>query len=115
MDFSTHKPVQIITGENCIQNNASLLNLGKKALIVSGRKGADACGAIADITEALDKCGISYARFAEITENPPAPVCYEGGSYCRKEGCDFIIAVGGGSPLDAGKPSPHTPTIPIWV
>lgn len=103
MDFSTHKPVQIITGENCIQHNASLLNLGKKALIVSGRKGADACGAIADITEALDKCGIPYARFAEITENPPAPVCYEGGSYCRKEGCDFIIAVGGGSPLDAGK------------
>ena len=103
MDFSTHKPVQIITGDQCIQNNASLLNLGKKALIVSGRKGADACGAIADITAALDKCGIPYARFAEITENPPAPVCHKGGAFCRSEGCDFIIAVGGGSPLDAGK------------
>ena len=103
MDFSTHKPVQIVIGDNCIQNNASLLALGKKALIVSGRNGADACGAISDITAALEKCGVAYARYPKITENPPAPVCHEGGAFCRSEGCDFIIAVGGGSPLDAGK------------
>jgi len=103
MDFSTHKPVQIITGDNCIRQNASLLKVGKKALIVSGKNGADACGAIADITAALAECGIPYARFPKITENPPAPVCHEGGAYCRAEACDFIIAVGGGSPLDAGK------------
>ena len=120
MDFSTHKPVQIVIGDNSIQNNASLLALGKKALIVSGRNGADACGAVGDITAALAKCGVAYARFPKITENPPAPVCHEGGAYCRSEGCDFIIAVGGGSPLDAGKAiaayanNPHMDVMDIY-
>lgn len=104
MDFRSHKPVEIITGENCVIENAKLFSsLGKRALIVSGKRSSDLCGAFADIASALDKAGVSYVRFNVIPENPPAPLCHEGGELARREDCDFVIAVGGGSALDAGK------------
>lgn len=104
MDFSTHKPVRIITGTGCVCENASLFaECGKKAIVVSGHNSADRSGAMADVAAALEKCGIPYVRYAEITENPPAPVCCAGGELARREGCDFVIAIGGGSALDSGK------------
>lgn len=104
MDFSKHDKVRIITGVGALQKNSGVFkSAGKRALIVSGRSSADKCGAMADIKAALDSCGIGYVRFSCIPENPPAPLCHEGGKLARDEGCDFIIAVGGGSALDAGK------------
>lgn len=104
MDFSTHKPVSILTGENCVTENAALFaKLGRRALIVSGRRSADLCGAMADVAAALDSVGVTYVRFSTIPENPPAPLCHEGGALARTENCDFVIAIGGGSALDAAK------------
>ena len=104
MDFTTHKPVKIITGRNCVIENAHLLaQCGRRALIVSGRNGADRSGAFADMAAELEKAGCTYVRFNCIPENPPAPMCHEGGRLAREENCDFIVAIGGGSALDAGK------------
>jgi alcohol dehydrogenase class IV len=104
MNFETHKPVRIITGDNCVKENSAIFaSLGKRAIIVSGRTSADKCGAMADVAEALEKEGITYIRFAGIPENPPAPVCHEVGKTARDEGCDFVIAIGGGSALDGAK------------
>lgn len=104
MDFTTHKPVKIITGWNCVAENADVFAAwGKRALVVSGKTSADKCGAMADVAAALEKVGVTYVRFSGITENPPAPMCHEGGEVCRKENCDFIIAIGGGSAIDAAK------------
>ncbi|MBQ8368396.1 MAG: iron-containing alcohol dehydrogenase [Clostridia bacterium] len=104
MDFTTHKPVRIITGRGCVTENAALFaECGKRALIVSGRNGADKSGAFADTAAALEKAGCTYVRFNCIPENPPASMCHEGGQLARDEHCDFIIAIGGGSALDAGK------------
>lgn len=104
MDFSAYKPVRIITGRGCISENASLLaECGRRALIVSGRNGADKSGAFADVSAALEKAGCTCVRYNCIPENPPAPLCHEGGALARRENCDFIIAIGGGSALDAGK------------
>ncbi len=104
MDFSTHKAVKIVTGENCVTENAALFaELGKRALVVSGRRSADLCGAMDDVAAALASVGATYVRFNRIPENPPAPLCHEGGELARREGCDFIVAIGGGSALDAAK------------
>ena len=104
MDFSSHKPVKILTGNDCVCDNAVLFaECGRRALIVSGRHGADACGAAADVTAALESVGCTWVRYAVIPENPPAPLCLEGGKLAREENCDFIVAIGGGSALDAGK------------
>lgn len=104
MDFSAHKPVTVLTGENCVTENASLFaGLGRRALVVSGRRSADLCGAMDDVAAALASVGATYVRFPVIPENPPAPLCHEGGELARTEGCDFVIAIGGGSALDAAK------------
>ncbi len=104
MDFTKHKPVRIYTGENCAAAHPEVFReAGNRALIVSGAHGADACGAAADIISALETAGCTYIRFNRIPENPPAPLCHEAGELMRNEGCDFVVAIGGGSSLDAGK------------
>lgn len=104
MDFKTHKPVKMITGRGAVQKNAAVFaSFGKWAMVVSGRTSADKCGAMSDVAAALESVGCTYVRMNEIPENPPAPLCYEGGERCRRENCDFVIAVGGGSAIDAAK------------
>lgn len=104
MDFSTHAPVKIVTGRNCVSESADkIAALGSKALIVSGKSSADKCGAFADVVSVLDSANIPYVRFNKIPENPPAEMCCEAGELCCGERCDFIIAIGGGSALDASK------------
>lgn len=104
MNISEYKKVKIITGNGAVMKNYEVFAaLGKKAVVVSGRSGADKCGAMADVASALEKCGMEYVRFNQIPENPPAELCHEGGRIARENGCDFVIAIGGGSSLDAGK------------
>ena len=104
MDFSAHKPVKLILGNNCVKDNKEIFaSLGKRALVVTGASSADKCGAMADVAEALESAGCTYVRFSGIPENPPAPMCHEGGKAARAEGCDFVIGIGGGSAIDAAK------------
>jgi len=104
MDFSTHKPVKIVTGKNCVAANDKLLaSLGTKAYIVTGKNSADICGAMNDVTAVLGKHSIPYVRMNRVTENPPIEMCHEAGKECSDNGCDFIIAIGGGSAIDAAK------------
>jgi len=103
MKFDFNMPTQILTGYGVIRENADKFALGKKALIVSGRHSAKACGAFDDITAVLSEKGIEWAVYPKIVENPPVSVCYEGGQFATAEKADFIIAIGGGSPMDAAK------------
>lgn len=103
MNFQNHPPVRLFLGDNAMRDNIDRFRIGKKALVVSGKHGADACGAMAEVDEILAALSIPYVRFMKITENPPAQTCYRGGQMARAEGCDFVIAIGGGSSLDGAK------------
>ena len=104
MDFTSHRPVKIYTGENCLTAHPEVFReTGKRALFVTGPHGADASGAAEEILRTLETAGCSAVRFSRIPENPPAELCHEAGELARREGCDFIVAAGGGSALDAGK------------
>lgn len=104
MNFDSYKAVKIIAGRGEVKKNAALLaSFGKKAMIVSGRTSADRCGAMADVAEALKEAGCTYVRAIGVPENPPADMCHAWGETCRKEGCDFVIAIGGGSAMDGAK------------
>lgn len=103
MSFDFYMPTQIITGRNAVKDNADKFALGKKAMIVSGRTSAKASGALDDVNSVLESLGIESVIFDKIVENPPVSIAYEGGQLAAKEGVDFIIAIGGGSPLDASK------------
>ncbi len=103
MLFDVNIPVKIISGENCITKNCEQLLLGKRAFIVTGKNSAKICGALDDVTWVLDRVIAKHTIFNEITENPPIRTCFNGGVLCEKIKADFIIAIGGGSVIDAAK------------
>lgn len=97
-------PTKIYSGKNCVKNNASVfVSFGKKALIVTGKNSAKACGALDDVIFALEQNNINYDIFDKVLNNPSVENCYDGAMFAKEAGCDFIIAIGGGSPLDAAK------------
>lgn len=108
MSYDFYMPTQIISqddssAESCVKTNSSIFALGKKAIIVCGRHSARACGALADVEAVLSGLGIGCVVYDKITENPPVSICYEGGRTAIAAGADFVIGIGGGSPLDASK------------
>ena len=99
-----YMPAKVYSEKNCVMNHAAeLAALGTRALIVTGKSSARRCGAFADVTQALEKYGVSWVEFAEVEENPSVETIMR----ARKVGCkveaDFVIGIGGGSPMDAAK------------
>lgn len=104
MDFSFFMPTKIYFGSECVlQYENEFSRWGKKAFIVTGRSSAKASGALADVSAALEKQGIQWETFAHIEENPTLEAVEEGGEAARRFKPDMVIAIGGGSPLDAAK------------
>ncbi|MBR4514848.1 MAG: iron-containing alcohol dehydrogenase [Lachnospiraceae bacterium] len=97
-------PVKVYSEENAVINHADeLCSYGSKALLVTGRSSAVRCGAQEDVTIALDKCGLGYAVYNEIEENPSVETVMKARDFGLSNACDFVIGIGGGSPLDAAK------------
>lgn len=96
-------PTRIIFGENALKDAAAHLALGKRALIVSGRSSAVKSGVMSELIPLLNELNIEHKIFAQIVENPLTSQVIIGKEVFLEAGCDFIIAIGGGSPLDAAK------------
>ena len=95
---------QIFRGNNAvIENSAALKALGSKALIVTGRHSAVKNGSLDDVKTALEKEGIGFEIFSDIEENPSVETCFKAAKTGTDAGCDFVIGIGGGSPMDAAK------------
>ncbi|WP_291434304.1 iron-containing alcohol dehydrogenase [Desulfovibrio sp.] len=75
---------------------------GKKALLLmSCGKSAKVSGAYDRTLEQLKKAGVEVAEFAKVMENPLKDMVMEGAAFARDNGCDFIVALGGGAVLDS--------------
>jgi alcohol dehydrogenase class IV len=104
MDFNFYMPVSIISGKNAVVDHAAQLRaLGSSCLIVTGGHSAIASGAQSDLISALESCGVTYQIFNEIGPNPLLSACRKAGKLADSFDADFIVGVGGGSPLDAAK------------
>lgn len=102
--FDFFMPVNILGGEDALNKNKSIFEgLGKKCLIVTGKSSAKKSGALDDIIDVFKEFDIEYENFDKITENPLTVDCCEGGKKAREFTADFVLGIGGGSPLDAAK------------
>jgi Iron-containing alcohol dehydrogenase. len=104
MDFNFFMPVKVVSGYGCFENSQDELKpLGKRCLIVTGKNSAKTNGALKTAEKVLKDAGIDYLIYDKIIPNPLLSSCYEAGIMARKFRADFILGIGGGSPLDSAK------------
>lgn len=104
LNFSFYVPTQIIHGQEVIVRNADQFKkFGKKALIVTGKHSAKICGALADVETALMQTRIKYQVYDQVENNPSVANIDDAVTVVSSFNPDFIIGIGGGSPLDAAK------------
>ena len=96
-------PGQIITGAGALDMaENTLVQLGEKALIVTDRVMVE-LGNCAKVENALKNQGVAYSVYSEIAGEPTDTMIENGLRQYQEEGCDFLIALGGGSPIDSMK------------
>jgi alcohol dehydrogenase class IV len=99
MRFEFASAARIVFGEGSIREVApAAAAMGRRALVVTG-KGGDRAGALAGMMRAA---GVDCVPFA-VAGEPSVHLVRDGARFARTEGCDVIVAFGGGSVLDAGK------------
>ncbi len=104
MDFNINMPIKVVSGQKAVKNNSHLLKaFGRKCIIVTGGSSANLSGALSDVESALQKERIEYTVFSKIGPNPRLDDCHEGAREAVSFGAEFVIGIGGGSPLDAAK------------
>ena len=102
--FHFHNPTRIVFGSGKLNALSSYLLPGKKAmLLISNGKSTKVNGSLDTVKAQLTKAGVAYAVFDKIMENPVKEVIMEGAAFARANGCDFILALGGGAVLDSSK------------
>lgn len=96
-------PNHTVVGTNVLSEAAPLLKkMGNKAFIVTGRHVA-VSNMMKQLTALLDENGIDCVIFDGITGEPTDTMIENGVEMLKSSGCDFIIGIGGGSPLDSAK------------
>ena len=96
-------PNHTVVGTNVLGEAAPLLKkMGNKAFIVTGRHVA-VSDMMKQLTALLDENGIGCVIFDGITGEPNDTMIENGVEMLKSSGCDFIIGIGGGSPLDSAK------------
>lgn len=76
---------------------------GSRVLIVYGGGSAVKSGLLDRVEKSLDAEGVTYLTLGGVKPNPRSGLVYEGIDIVKKEGVDFILAVGGGSTIDTSK------------
>ena len=102
--FNFYNPTRIVFGSGKLNTLSEQKLPGKKAmLLISNGKSAKINGSLDKVRQQFAKAGVEYAVFDKIMENPVKEVIMEGAAFARENGCDFILALGGGAVLDSSK------------
>lgn len=104
MTFYMNVPTKIFFGKGQLNNLSKMPLPGKKALLlISDGKSAKTNGYLSRTEAQLQQAGIVYSIFDKIMANPLKSTVMEGAAFARNNQCDFIVALGGGSVMDAAK------------
>ena len=104
-NFEYYSPTKVIFGKDTDKQVGALVvdQKCKKVLIHYGGGSVIRSGLMKRVTDTLDAAGITYIMLGGAVPNPHLGLVYEGIELCKKEGVDFILAVGGGSAIDSAK------------
>ncbi|MCB6365357.1 iron-containing alcohol dehydrogenase [Intestinibacillus massiliensis] len=104
MDFNVYLPTRVLFGAGRLNGLHTQSLPGHKAMVViSDGKSARANGALTRTEEQLHMAGVETVLFDKVGANPLKTVVEEGAAFARTNACDFVVALGGGSVMDAAK------------
>lgn len=100
--FDFNNPTRILFGSGALNDLGKQQMPGKKAMLLMSRgKSAKVSGAYDRTLAQLAQAGVEAAEFAKVMENPLKDMVMEGAAFARENGCNFIVALGGGAVLDS--------------
>src|SRR5450830_1198070 len=100
-NFDFHNPTHIAFGQGRIADLAKLVPETAKVLILVGGASAEKTGTLAEVRQSLG--ARQHSTFSGIEPNPSFETAMQAVQQVRAEGFDFLLAVGGGSVIDATK------------
>ena len=99
-----YMPTKVYNEKGCVrQHSQELAALGTKALLVTGKHSSRVNGSLQDVKDALNREQVPYVVFDGIEENPSVETVMRATALGLSEKVDFVIGIGGGSPMDASK------------
>jgi len=94
----------LIFGEGSLRElGIEVKKLGKRALLVTGAKSMERLGFLEKTLDSLKKEGLEVARYSGVAPNPTMKVVNCGAEKALANGCDVVVALGGGSVMDTAK------------
>ena len=104
-DFNYYAPTEVVFGQQSEEQVAALVKKygGTKVLVHYGGQSAVKSGLLDKICGLLSEGGIPFVKLGGVVPNPRLSLAQQGIELCRKEGVDFLLAVGGGSVIDSAK------------
>lgn len=103
-NFTFFMPAKVLFGAGQLCNLRNEALPGKKALIVtSNGQSAKKYGYLARVEKELELAGAEHELFDEVRPNPTRKNVMDGAQKARETGCDFVVALGGGSVMDCSK------------
>jgi len=104
MNFEFQNPTRIMFGAGNLSRLGEIVSeFGKKALLVTGGGSVKRSGVFDRAVESLRAAGVGFVECTGVEPNPRIASVEKGSAIARKEGCDVIVALGGGSVMDASK------------
>lgn len=103
--FEYYTPTKVVFGKDSEKKTGELVKEfgAKKVLVHYGGQSARKSGLLDRIYGALKDADIPFVTLGGVQPNPRLSLVYEGIKLCKKEGVDFLLAVGGGSVIDSAK------------
>ena len=105
VDFKYYAPTEVVFGKDSERQLPALLKKygAGRVLLHYGGSSAERSGLLPRVRGMLSEAGIAFIELGGVVPNPRLSLVRKGIELCRKEGVDFILAVGGGSVIDSCK------------
>ena len=104
-NFTFYSPTKFVFGKDMEAQAGALVKEfgGSKVLLHFGGQSAEKSGLLGRVRESRKAAGLAFVELGGVHPNPLSDKVYEGIELCKREGVDFILAVGGGSVIDSSK------------